>query len=508
MRLRSDAGFTLIEVLVACTVLLVGAIGAAQMGSVANRSTNAASLRNGATAVARRLVEAARGSDTRDLTSATLMATLRSAAPDVVDSDTGDTAWTVLRRGFTYTLSASVCTLDDPSDGIGTHDSTYCANPTATNPPDSQPADAKQVTVLVSYAKPLNGVVRQVTEVPIGANTALPVVSKLTLTSQTSTAANFSVTAANNPATMTWLVGGNPMATCPPTTTCSGSGSSWAFTWNLGTPTKDLILGDANYGQCLATNTYVYDGTYDVAARVQDSYGLTAGPASLPFKLDRCAPTAPPNFNATQRDTTAPVPSIVDMEWEDNPEGDVLGYRVYEGTATTSRTPVCPASVSSGQYIALGAAKTCIDTSPPAYSSKNAYYYAVYAIDRDSAGALREGALSYVNVNSTNRPPKVPTTLTGVASGGNVTLTWKLPSTPYDPDTGDTIDSFRIYRRANSTSPTYVDRVDRNTLAQMCGTSTTCTWTDTATGGTVHYYWVTAVDTHLRESSLLGPKSA
>ena len=61
MGIAAEAGFTLIEVLAASMVLLTGVLGAAELTNVANKSTNVSSARNGATSVARRVVEAAGG---------------------------------------------------------------------------------------------------------------------------------------------------------------------------------------------------------------------------------------------------------------------------------------------------------------------------------------------------------------------------------------------------------------------------------------------------------------
>src|SRR4051794_26229925 len=131
--IAAEAGFTLIEVLAACMVLLTGLMGAAQLTNVANKSTNVSSARNGATSIGRRVVEAARGTPARNLTSASLLATLKAQAPDLPDSTPADVAWTVVKGNMTYTIAPSVCILDDASDGLAStsqKDATYC-NPTA-----------------------------------------------------------------------------------------------------------------------------------------------------------------------------------------------------------------------------------------------------------------------------------------------------------------------------------------------------------------------------------------
>src|SRR3954470_6038713 len=142
---------------------------------------------------------------------------------------------------------------------------------------------------------------------------------------------------------------------------------------------------------------------------------------------------------------------------------------------------------------------TCLDTAPAENNKNQALYYGVYAYDQDTTGAVRQGALAYVEVNTDqNAAPKAPTTLAAAASGGNVTVSWKIPAAPFDPDTGDTIESFRVYRRAagtpNSTAWTYLNRIDPtvgyDSMPAFCGGSTTaaaaCSFTDTATGGITH----------------------
>lgn len=509
-----EAGFTIVEVLVAAVLVAVGVLGAAQLVSVATGQSSRTNGRNGATNIARRVVEVARGTPARTLDSATIMATLQAAATDIPDISSADSVWTTRRQGFTYTITPSVCTRDDPGDGVGTHDGSYCANPAATTPPDGQPADFKQVSVTVSWTPNGNtDPIKGVTNVPIGAGGDLPMVSSISMSSPfscTSTcpaissmgtsSARFSVTTTNSPATFTWLVDGGVRGSCPPvTTTCSGSGNAFSFVWNMGSVTKD------SSGMCIA-GAYSYDGVYQIGARGQDVNGLSGGPSSLSVNLNRCAPIPPPNFAATQRDAST---TVIDMDWEDNPEGDILGYRVYKGTSNTSRTPICPPSISAGQVIAPDAPRECTDPSPPNYSKNSAYYYGVYAVDRDAGGALREGALAYINVNQANKAPNAPTNFAVIAAPSGPTLSWTLPNT-LDPDNGDTIDSFRIYRRVGSanggTTPVYTERIDRDSLKALC-VGTSCSYVDTTANGTTHTYWITAVDTRMRESSFVGPKT-
>jgi hypothetical protein len=92
-----------------------------------------------------------------------------------------------------------------------------------------------------------------------------------------------------------------------------------------------------------------------------------------------------------------------------------------------------------------------------------------------------------------------------------VTVSWNVPTTPADPDSGDGIESFRVYRRAATvpagTAWTTADRIGPagyDSVSAFCGGSTAagaaCGFNDAATGGVAHQYMVTSVDSHLRES--------
>ena len=86
--------------------------------------------------------------------------------------------------------------------------------------------------------------------------------------------------------------------------------------------------------------------------------------------------------------------------------------------------------------------------------------------------------------------------MTGLAlsklPNGDTRLTWQRPS-PEDPDAGDSISFFRIYRDG----VTMANRFER--WFDFSG-SPTVTWTDTATNGVLHSYWVTSVDQNFAES--------
>ena len=87
-----------------------------------------------------------------------------------------------------------------------------------------------------------------------------------------------------------------------------------------------------------------------------------------------------------------------------------------------------------------------------------------------------------------------PTNLTASSAGSNTVLSWSAPGIQ-DPDLGDSIAFYRIYRDGSA----YANRYDRT------GTGADLTYTDTHPDGVPHTYYVTAVDTQLAESPLLGP---
>ena len=109
---------------------------------------------------------------------------------------------------------------------------------------------------------------------------------------------------------------------------------------------------------------------------------------------------------------------------------------------------------------------------------------------RDPAGVLRESAASATaTVRSDNTPPSPPGTLVTGTSGGNTVLSWG--SWAGDPDSGDAVAYYRIYRDGTS----FADRYDRT------GTATELSLTDTKTNGVPHTYRVVAVDTEMGESA-------
>ena len=146
---------TIIEVMAAMVILIIGVLGTLVLVQGSLSSTSRTTAREQATSLARDLVERSRQVDYANMTYALAPATLRSALPASdsvgplqVTSPTS-AKFTVNRRNTTYTVDVFACSIDDPTDGAGAGDATFCAGPAATNTPgSSEPGLAVGVNVL------------------------------------------------------------------------------------------------------------------------------------------------------------------------------------------------------------------------------------------------------------------------------------------------------------------------------------------------------------------------
>ena len=113
---RDDRGFTLVEVMVTMLILVIGISGSIALIDGANARTDDEGARGRQRAQPRgdrggalgALHEAQRG-----------LGDHRGAIPGLADSTPSTTAWTVVRRKQTYTVTMSVCSVDDGQDGFG-----------------------------------------------------------------------------------------------------------------------------------------------------------------------------------------------------------------------------------------------------------------------------------------------------------------------------------------------------------------------------------------------------
>lgn len=533
-----EGGFTLIEVMVAAFILVVGILGTLQMLTYSSLATTTTKAREQGVALQREIVEAARSLPYDQLMPNSIVSKIQ-ALPDLGDDQPSTPGWQIERRGFTYTVSVGTCSVDDPSDGTGNDsDATFCppgnttsaatcrtilgtsgsiqGNPGVatsntldigncgidlnldgqvdyltraqlatdaglslcsmlnwcpTTTTDTYPDDYKRIVTLVRWNR--GGGSRyalQSTTVPNPGSAAAPQMLSLTPTAGTLVTSGSSITfnavTSRTPAAVAWSVDGNA------TGTATGAGTGWTFSWNLGTVSTGA---SPNSGEIL-------DGAYVVSAKAFDAYGSFGQTKAQTITLNRRPPYAPGQFAGGRNPSGSGGSGAVDFEWAPNKERDVVGYRVYRVPATGSPVQVCPATAG-----ATTQATACEAADEPSTLSLN--YYAV-AYDRDTAGNLRAGDVSpTITVTSTNNPPLPPGTLSASTSNGNTVLTWGASAG--DPDVGDQVAFYRIYRDGKA----YDNRYDRT------GTGNELTYTDTNTNGVTHDYSVVAVDTQLAEST-------
>ncbi len=462
--MSDERGFTIVEVMVAAMILIVGLLGTLRLVESSNAATVATTKRESATNLARQVVEASRLLPFQLLTPSSITTQLQ-AKPGLAPT-TGDGQWTIQRRGNLFDISATVCDVDDPTDGAGSHATgTFCPGGTSAGTADTNPQNYKRIQVDVSWTEA--GLVKHVYESSVVNNpgsAGAPTVASMT--ANENTAGGAAISAGSGTATIT----STSVAAIFFTVTTAGN-EAVALPWAV----DGSVQGNAAQAVSPFTFTWslsgVSDGAYTVSAWGVDDTGSQGEAQALTVNLNRYAPSAPTGLNAGRNG------SAVDLEWRAVGEKDVVGYRVYR-QAAGGDVRVCQ----------LQSDVTCQDTSPPA---TNPQTYYVVAVDLDSSGNYREGAQSTTaSTTATNRPPNAPSALTATSSGGNTTLTWTAAS-PLDPD-GGSLAFYRIYRDGQ----TYADRYSR---------TATTTWTDTATGGLAHDYYVTAVDPQLGESAPLGP---
>jgi prepilin-type N-terminal cleavage/methylation domain-containing protein len=519
-RLRLQHGFTVLESMVAMTVLLVGLGGGLKLLDAASATTTASKAREQATALAREMVETARTIPFERLQPTGTAAVLQAANDDL--SDAGGAGWTIRRRGITYTVAAGACTLDHASDGIGAHDASFCATGagtttadrcravlgttgsiagsgatatmaeagdcgldrnldgtvdglsksaagctaacSATTPPDGSPADAKRVVVLVRWDRGTGDrFVLLSSTVPFtGAGNAPAVAGpdgQATITSGTS--ATYTATTDVPAGRVEWTIDGSPIV-AGTGSTVSGSGQSFSLTWWLGAPGADAP----------ATGE-VLDGVHTVALQAFGVKSTTPGqPRALTVTVNRRQPYAVRGLSAGR------VATGVLVEWAASPEGDVIGYRVLRRSASGGpTTTVC----------ALTTATTCRDAAPPATDTE---YWAV-ALDRNAGGAERLGDVPAERpvVRASNAAPAPVSNLAAARTASGIKLTWT--ASPGDPDPGDRVTRYRIYRDGTTADDRLAETLDE----------TTTQFVDEGAGSRTRTYWVTAVDTQLGEST-------
>ena len=148
-RLDQERGFTIVEMMVAVFVLLVGALGTLAMLDTANKRSRGASDRQNGTAVTRQVVEATKSVPYRDVAPGSIVTTLRQ---DAAIAGISASPWRIERDNTVFTIQVEVCWLDEPADGLGSRaPGNFCAGSGAGGTDDGNSIDHKRVTVVASW---------------------------------------------------------------------------------------------------------------------------------------------------------------------------------------------------------------------------------------------------------------------------------------------------------------------------------------------------------------------
>ncbi|MEJ7786281.1 MAG: hypothetical protein WKF96_15870 [Solirubrobacteraceae bacterium] len=147
---------TIVEVMAAMVTLIIGVLGTLVLIEGSLSSTSRTTAREQGTNLARDLVERSRqvpyaSTDTKvnlGTAAAALRATLLASDNAEALASAADREFTAVRRGVTYLVTISACSIDDPTDGVSVGNSSFCANSSGTTGPGSSdpgPAPARNV---------------------------------------------------------------------------------------------------------------------------------------------------------------------------------------------------------------------------------------------------------------------------------------------------------------------------------------------------------------------------
>lgn len=373
-RLRSQAGMSMVEVMVAAVILSAGVLGVFVMVETADKVNERNRERITATSLARELLEKARPTAFSTIGTANWfdpsLEEVEGRASAVVAPTSSSARTTVTRRGVTYTVTVDACSVDEGRDGYGAHGTSaqWCTDSTFTAAADTQPEDLKRVAVSMSWmgrgGKP--GTLYQTATFSSTGQVIGPTLTDLTITqpgglSQTNPVITTDPTGgivrflgtAPGAADMKFAVDGVEKSSG-----VSGGNGSWTFDWNI---------------------TSLPDGLYTISATAIDALGVRGTPRVMQVRLARAAATAPANvtggYNYVNVAGTRTL--VVELMWDASPEGNVTGYEVTKAGGT-----VCAASLET----------SCMDLAPAATGTST---YTVKTLYTDGAGGQQSVSSTY-----------------------------------------------------------------------------------------------------------------
>lgn len=514
---REEAGFTIIEVMVAIAVLLIGVLGTVTMLTTASATTERTQARVAATALARQVLETARTLSYDDIapaktiggvTDTTLVTTLQNTRP-TSDPDWQDTpaggSWQVVRRGVSYTIDVTACVVDDPKDGQATTHAAagfYCPN-LSNGTGDDNPDDYRRVTAVISWTK--SGRALSVTQTALIANPSGVLGPSADFQGTPPTPAvcagiyTYNVVTPSNATQVKWSVndpaGSSGTATeTTPSPNPNPAQKTWRIDWNLGAVYNAAANrasnqdGDATYTITAVGYAPLPAGGGNIGGNPNfQTQPINCSPPNPPTNLEggynwrRCAtsvgvPRYPTNCNAGER--------IIDFQWQPSPDADVMGYRVYRvvgapdyAGGTADDILVCPSVAGStplsdpatilgaNQYLERGIA-TCKQDDPP------------------STGTVITAAV-YANL------PNASASLTAVADSADYYVQ-AVDADPSDPNA--TLPRISLVNHSNTLS---VTEQELNMAPVLTGVSAV------SAGNNPCIHWANATDVDFRNAPIL-----
>ena len=541
-----ERGFTMIEVIVAIVIILVGVLGTLTLIQRASSESLETKTRQTGNNVLRDLLDTAQGLPYSSLTPSALVPALQTRGFADAVPTTG--AWELIRNGTTFTITASVCVVDDPSDGSqNSHpgSSNFCSDSPAGSG-DSNGDDYRRVTLTVAPSSASLGpsvtgatVVGQNRTTNIGGSGSGSGGSSIDITSmKIDTSAGkttlYSGQVARCPGSFLSCPGG-AYGNGPTASTVSPKQVYFVATTSS-TAQKVKFAADGKVFQTVNgpgttfNGTWTLpdgqpDGTYSVTAQAYDSSGNVAmsDPKPVTTILNRYLPdpmayapaAAGRNHLYPQGTSGVGYPEVETYPSNSGAriDRDVVGFQTIRFVDGATGVLAC-----STNSILI---RSCQDTGAPAPvtgrkgTSTLTYRITPYALNADGTQQIGNGSPPIsADVNLANTRPCSPRNVTVSRSGSVVTLNWLAPAVASpcatasgDPDSGDCVDFYRVYSAAaGDTSFVFGDRTDRTPFGvpvSPCGassaeqsTSITLWEGDSAAKS----YQVTAVDRHLDES--------
>jgi len=230
---------------------------------------------------------------------------------------------------------------------------------------------------------------------------------------------------------------------------------------------SDIYQPDTTYldaDVAIGSTYYYWVSAVDTASNAS---WLSAGASAT--SVDNTPPIQPTGLVAV------PGEDVVALSWQTSSAGDIASYSVYRHIISDSTTATLLTVV------------TAPDTthSDSSVSNGTTYWYWVSAVD----SCANEGQLS-VGVSAMPRdvtPPAMPTGLVATTGAGPVELSW-------DSNSEEDLSYYSVYRN------TVIDQGSAAHIADVVKPDTMAI--DAAVVlGTTYYYWVSAVDSSLNESS-------